>query len=83
MENESKLMIHQNLYCESVLSDLTGSKFIKDWLIENEPIFESITITPKGLPSIIHFNHCGEVYEGIRDFGRLYMLLKDLQTRVK
>jgi len=59
-------------FCEEALIELESCTDISKWIIKNKALFESISIIPKGLPSIPNQNHNGVKYHYIGEFHSTY-----------
>lgn len=62
--------------CEKALMELKSDISVPNWLLNNESLFDAVTIRPKGLPIIADANYNGTSFEGIRKFVSLYCDLK-------
>ena len=61
-----------NNFCEEALMMLDKENDAAHWLLENKPLFESITIQPEGLPAIANCNFEGIYYGYIAQFHSMY-----------
>ena len=59
-------------FCEEALTELESYIDIPTWITNHKALFESISIKPKGLPSIANQNHNGVRYHYIGEFHSTY-----------
>jgi len=64
--------------CEKAMKELKSDISVPVWLLNNEGLFDEVTIRPEGLPTIVDANFNGTSFEGIKKFVKLYELLSNL-----
>lgn len=62
--------------CEKALKELKNDISVKEWLSNNNSLFNDVTIRPQDLPIIADATFNGTSFEGIRKFVSLYCDLK-------
>jgi hypothetical protein len=63
-------------FCEEALEVEAGDMNRDYWLMDNEDLFTTVSIAPKGLPSIANANFQGRRYKNIYDFHSKYVQRK-------
>jgi hypothetical protein len=64
--------------CETAIEEFKTLTSVTDWLYKYSELFDSISVKPEGLPSII-LSHLGdETFENIQRFGRLFEIVHSL-----
>jgi hypothetical protein len=66
--------------CKKALKELGTKITIPEWLHKHETLFNSISISPAGYPSIADANINGEYFEWIARFHQLYNTLVSFIT---
>ena len=64
--------------CLFVINELKNTISVSNWVSSHASLYEQIIIKPDGLPAVIDFNLGDDSFEGIRKFGRLYELIKEI-----
>jgi hypothetical protein len=58
--------------CEDSIRYYYEGADVKNWLEENSDLFKSISIKPKGFPSVANCHFGGKYYKNISEFHKLY-----------
>ena len=58
--------------CEDSIQDLNERIDLQNWLEENKALFKSISIKPKGFPSVANCHFAGKYYKNISEFHKFY-----------
>lgn len=74
--------IQNDRECKMALTELFNNADVNSWLKRYLGLYDSVTISPKGLPPITSVHLAGEYFEHIALFGHLFRTLLDCRDKL-
>jgi hypothetical protein len=71
MQTRIDYLIKDNL-CKKAIEEYNFHSSVSDWLAQYSELYNSVTITPEGLPPITSSHFAGEIFKSIQQFAYLY-----------
>jgi hypothetical protein len=68
----------KDCHCEKAIDDFKILTSVPDWLTQYSDLYDSVSITPEGLPRITSSHFDSECFENIRKFSQLYEMVNSL-----
>lgn len=77
MNERIDFLIKDN-HCEKAIDDFKKITSVPEWLSQHSDLYDSVSIKPKGLPSITSSHLEGDSFENIQIFAQLYETINSL-----
>lgn len=74
--------IQNDRECKIALTELFNNADVNSWLTRYQGLYDSVTISPKGLPSITSVHLADDHFEHIALFGHLFRTLQDCREHL-